>query len=147
MDDAERLLALGGLENLRRAAELTWDDDPETLFRVASALWWEDETKECFRALRRLTEIVDEDFIFITDMLHLAGLIAREAGNDERAEQALRAAFEEAPESRGHGRWLAGLLVDHERYDEALDVVQVALEHRPGDVDLIGMRDWLIQER
>jgi hypothetical protein len=38
------------------------------------------------------------------------------------------------------------LLIDQDRFDEALDIVQVALEHRPGDENLIEMHDWLEDE-
>jgi tetratricopeptide (TPR) repeat protein len=134
------------VRELERAAELA-DDDPETLFRVASALRGMGAIKPSAAALRRVTEQTDEHFVFAADMAHLGGLLARDVGDDARAEPLLRAAFEAEPEMRGHGRWLAGLLIDHERYDEALDVVQAALEHRPGDEDLIGLRDWLLSER
>jgi len=129
---------------LEQAAELA-HDDPPTLFRVASALRDVDE-QQAARAVERLLELTDENFIFFPELMHLRGLLARDAGDDERAEPLLREAFDQAPETRNHGRWLAGLLIDHERYSEALDTVQAALEHRPGDEDLIEMRDWLEAE-
>jgi tetratricopeptide (TPR) repeat protein len=147
---AELRLLLGielqSREELERAAQLA-ADDPETLFRVASALREVDAAPASAAALRRVMEQTDEGFVFAADMAHLGGLLARDAGDDERAEPLLRAAFEAAPETRDHGRWLAGLLIDHERRDEALDVVQVALEHRPGDEDLLELRDWLLSQR
>jgi tetratricopeptide (TPR) repeat protein len=143
--EAERLMQLGGRANFERVVALAWENDPEMLFRAAYALWAVDANAESMRAVRRLREVIDEDFIFLADLMHLVGLLARDAGRDDEAEKALRAAFDLAPETEDHGRWLAGLLIDHERHDEALDVVQRALEHRPGDAALLELRDWLLE--
>ena len=134
------------LRLLEQAAELA-HDDPLTLFRVASSLRAREAHEASVRAARRVGELVGEDdFLFAPDLQHLSGLLARDEGDDERAEPLLRAAFAAEPESSGHGRWLAGLLMDQDRYDEALDVVQLTLEHRPGDKNLLEFRDWLEQE-
>jgi tetratricopeptide (TPR) repeat protein len=157
-ESAELRLALGielmedsveeSVLHLERAAEFS-HNDPAMLFRVASALQGAGACRPAVRAAKRVHELTEEDFanfVFAADLLHLLGLLAREAGDHERAEAALRAAFEADPNTLNHGRWLAGLLIDQDRFDEALDVVQVALEHRPGDENLLEMRDWLENE-
>jgi tetratricopeptide (TPR) repeat protein len=158
-ESAELRLALGielmedsaeeeSVLHLERAAVLS-QNDPAMLFRVASALQGAGAFKHAVRAAQRVYELTEKDFsnfVFAVDLQHLAGLLAREAGDHESAELALRAAFEAEPNTLNHGRWLAGLLIDQDRFDEALDVVQVALEHRPGDENLIEMRDWLEDE-
>ena len=169
-DDAQRLLR-GGLERyprspeprlalgielmkdepeesrrlLEEAAELSWDD-PAMLFRVASALYHADSSGGAVRAAKRVSELADETFVLAADLLHLLSLLAREAGKEKVAERLLRRAFEMEPATPDHGRLLAGLLLDQDRFDEALDVVHAALEHRPGDPELLKARDWLVAE-
>ena len=148
--DAELRIALGieldgeaARAELAEAAALA-HDDPETLFRVASALRDADAHGAAVRAAEHVEALAPDDFVFAADLLHLRGLLARDAGDDARAEPLLRAAFAAEPEARGHGRWLAGLLIDHDRFGEALEVVEAAIEVRPRDDDLEEMRGWLL---
>lgn len=129
----------------QEAAELS-DDEPAMLFRVASALYGAGASSAALRAAKRVQELTDETFVLAADLVHLVVLLAREAGDEGAAERLLRAAFEMEPETLDHGRLLAGQLLDHDRFYETLDVVHAALEHQPGDQELLQLRDWLEAE-
>lgn len=93
----------------RQAVELA-GDDPAILARAASLTFNLHDYEASERYLRRALPLVPEEFPLIPDMLHLAGRLALQKGNQPVSEEYLRHAFEIEPGSLGFGRVLAVML-------------------------------------
>lgn len=126
-DEAERLV--------RRAVTLS-PEDPAVLLRAASMMLDLGRTDDALALSKEAGNYADHDFPLVFDLAHLGGRIALVCEEHEIAEPLLRVAFDNQPESFGHGRFLAMLLEAQERDEEALEVVEEALRHRPDDRDL-----------
>ncbi len=124
-------------ESAKRAVELQ-PDDMTLHFRVASLLFGLgdlDGARERMRELKQAVhdERIGPDFVFLADMMHLAGLIHWEKGDLEKAEKALTLAFKASPETRDHGYRLAHFYDEQGRLDESLSVLERTQEKCPDD--------------
>lgn len=141
-NDPELLLRLGmaqfmtsspaAVQSLEAAAAAA-PDDPSVLFRAAHLLFHLDEFASASRLAKAAARNTTDEFELRWSLVHLSGRLAAQQGKLAFAEQWLTAAFEEEPETTGHGQVLAEFLAAQGRRDEALRVARVALGHRPGD--------------
>ena len=69
-------------------------------------------------------------------LVHIAGKLAAQKGNEPLAERLLTAAFENDPALPAHGEVLAAFLAERGRLEEALKVVAKALQSQPTDQPL-----------
>jgi tetratricopeptide (TPR) repeat protein len=123
------------------AAELA-DSDPGVLMRCASLLFDLQRFEDSARYVKIVSRIAPDDFPLIPDVLHLAGRLAARKGLSETAATYLSKAFEIDPGGLGHARVWAEYLVDQGKFDEALDVIAVGMEHDPHDYSaLVALRD------
>lgn len=126
----------GQTERLPRHAVALAPDDPIVLTRAGFMMLDLGLTDQALEWSRHAQERADADFPLVFDLVHLGGKIALARDEPEVAERLLRLAFENQPETLGHGRYLAALLEAQSRDEEALEVVEEALVHRPEDRDL-----------
>jgi tetratricopeptide (TPR) repeat protein len=84
-----------------------------------------DGARECARQARRT---VGSDFVLIAGLEGLEGRIAAVEGDDEFAEKRLRSAAEREPEYSAYAINLAQFLARRSRTDEALEVIDQALQ-------------------
>lgn len=124
------------IHHTRRAVDLA-DDDPGLLARAADLMYDVRDYEASERYLRLAIPNVPEGFELIPDMLHLAGKLALQKGNEAVADEYLRRAFEIEPGSLGFGRILALLLTERGHHQEGLEVINRALAHDPPDADLL----------
>lgn len=133
-------------EYTRRAVALA-GDDPAMLARAADLMYDIHDYEASERYLRRALPLAPEEFPLIPDMLHLAGKLALQKGNDPVAEEYLRHAFEIEPGSMGFGLVLAVLLARRCNFQESLEVINHALAHDPPDADrLLELRNEVSAE-
>jgi tetratricopeptide (TPR) repeat protein len=126
------------------AAVAQSDDDPEVLTRAASTLLSLGEFELAQEYVTRAGSLVQlSRFALGAELVHLAGCLAVEQGDYDRARQLLTAAFEVGPAERGHARYakvLARFLATQGDADEARAVVERAFADHPDDTELIAMR-------
>lgn len=119
----------------RRAGSLA-PENPSGLMRSSSLLLdlgYLDEARDhCEQAI----EAADDDFPAVYDLCYLAGRIAVADGDPEAAERYLAVPFGERPDIERYGLELGFLLESQHRWEEALVVVERALEHHPEDQEL-----------
>lgn len=128
-------------EHARRAADLA-GDDPGLLARAANLMYDIQDYEASERDRRRAIARMLEGFPLTPDMLHLAGKLALQKGNEAVAEEYLGHAFEIEPGSPGFGRILAVRLTERGDHQGGLDVINRALAHDPSDKDLLlGLRN------
>lgn len=116
-----------GVREVRRAVEL----DPYEPWYLIRAAWkmfdWESaELARDYAA--RAREMGGQDSPFGPELVLLEAHFALEDGDEEAAEAGFRLALEREPESEWFAIVLARFLADRERQDEALEVVQQALQ-------------------
>jgi len=126
-------------ELAREAVKLA-PEDPATLTRAASVMFYLGRLEEARELLIRAVARADEDFVLAFDLAYLSGQLALAGGDEDKAEELLQLAFDNQPETPGHGFALAGLLDHRGEYERALEVVEEALRHRPGDQFLEELR-------
>ena len=128
-------------EHARLAAERAWND-PFMLVRAASAAWHADPAAAQVY-LGRVDELTGwaPHFALQTEAWHLKGLLAWNAGDREAALAWLERAFAADPATLGLGADLALAYAQCGR--DATEVITRALEHRPGDERLLGLRSQL----
>jgi tetratricopeptide (TPR) repeat protein len=123
----------------RRATELA-PEDPATLFKAAWLAFNLGRLADARGYLDAARKHEPEGFALHAEILHLHGRLLEREGRDPEAEEALKAALELDRAAVGYASRLAEFLAARERSDEALDVVEVGLRHRPGDDDLESIR-------
>jgi Flp pilus assembly protein TadD len=136
-------------EEARRLLSVAVDlapDDPAVLTRVGSMLLVLDDVETARNYAKRAVAAAPPDFELAADLAHLVGRLAWLKGNYGLAEEALGAAFDDDPRAVGHGRALSEFLASQGRVEEAQSIVERALEHRPSDEALLGLRDRLLAE-
>jgi tetratricopeptide (TPR) repeat protein len=122
----------------RRAGELAWDD-PHRLTWATSQMLDIGEVDEAQAWIRRIHEIVPDDFEMAADLAHLVGRLAWARGRLPEAEQMLRAAYELDPDTAAHGRLLEQFLQrTGVRLREALQAL------RAGEGNVYDVRDALL---
>lgn len=122
-----------------RAATIS-PEDPDVLTQCASIVVSFDPVKaaEYAESARR---IAGRRFTLAPEVDHIFGRIAWSRGDYAAAEAMLSSAFNAWPDEVGYGAWLARVYDDTERYEEALTVLEKALQHRPDDELLHQMKD------
>lgn len=130
---------------LQRATDLA-PDDPKTFTRCASQMFYLAEYDTAREYVRSAGRLAPNDFPLRAELLHLMGRLAAEKGDDSLAEQALVAAFDEAPAGAGHGRVLAEFYARRSRVPEALEVADEAVLHLPDDENLHATRERIAEQ-
>lgn len=128
-----------GLEYVARAVALA-PDDPAVLMRAASVRFDCGEVDAAWELALRAAALAKPHFVLGSNLLHLLGCILLVRGERDAAREALATAFEADPADLGHGRVLAEVYAEDGEREKALDVISIALEHRPDDADLIELR-------
>lgn len=123
-------------ERLTRHAVTLSPEDPTVLTRAASMMLELGRTDEALELSGQARNYADQDFPLLADLVHIVGRAALVRGEYEKAEPPLRVAFDNQPESFGHGQFLAMVLESQGRYEEALEVVEESLRHWPDDPKL-----------
>ena len=135
----------GAKTRVRRAAALA-PEDPGVLTRCASLMVSLDEFDDAENYAHRAFRSAPEDFVLMTDLVYLLGRVAFARGDHARAEKLLTVAFEEEPNAIGHGAWLAQLRRAMGKPTDALEVIDLALGHRPSDQALHSLRNDILEE-
>ncbi|MBE2316004.1 tetratricopeptide repeat protein [Solirubrobacter sp. CPCC 204708] len=127
----------------RLGAERAWND-PYLLVRAATAAWHGDPTAAKVY-LGRIDELTGwaPSFALQAQVWHLKGLLAWSVDERETAVELLARAFAEDPAGLGTGADLAIALAELGRGAQAAAVLDRALEARPGDRRLAGLRSEL----
>jgi Flp pilus assembly protein TadD len=102
--------------------------DPVRLTRAAVMLFHLGELSAARSYGARAAKLVPPDFVFAPELANLGGLLAALDGDDALAEDGLRAAVEAEPNRESFARDLAKFLAERHRTEEALKVVDDALE-------------------
>jgi len=127
------------IEQLRAAVELA-PDDPVTLTQAASRLFELGEFGLSQKFVSRPGRLVTlSEFVLGSDLVNLAGRLAAEQGDDDRARALLQAAVDVGSEDREHARYakdLARFLASRGAPDPAREAVADALADHPDDVEL-----------
>ncbi|MDP8942548.1 MAG: hypothetical protein M3N16_00250 [Actinomycetota bacterium] len=127
---------------IKRAIELS-PFDPRLLTVAASHMFFLGEYDTASEYVRRASKVVPDGFPLAADLVHLIGKLAMQKGNDAVAERYLVLAFEEEPETSGHGQALAEFYASQGRSTEALRVARTAVRLRPDDESLLQLVDEL----
>jgi Flp pilus assembly protein TadD len=115
-----------------RAAALA-PDDPRILWLTAEVLFNVGRIEEARVRLKATLDVADESFPHVLDCVHLGGLIAWKRDKLDSAEEMLRVAFEETPETPGFAKDLVRFYEEQDRLEDAARVAQVGLQHSPDD--------------
>lgn len=126
-----------------RAAELG-QDDPVTLVQAASLLLDRLEIESARAAVIRARELAGPDFVLMSGLVNLEGLLAALDGNDQVAEDKLRLAVEIAPAYSAFAGDLARYLRGRGRQEDAIEVIDTALQHVKQKGELRRLRAELV---
>jgi len=132
-----------GKEQLRHAVRLA-PDDPDVLTRAASQMLVLTEEEEAERWTRRAVTLAPDDFELAGHLSYLIGMVMIRHGLEDQAEQMFLQSFDVDPKMAVHGVTLASFFEVRGDPDEALKVVEAALQHSPGDADLKFIRERLL---
>ena len=127
------------VEQLQVAARLA-PDDPLLLTRCASHLYDLEAYDDAEHCARRALDLLPDDigeFQYLAQLVHISGRLSDRKGDSATAEKALTAAFGSDPEMPGHGAQLAAFLWRQGNVDKALEVIDEARVHLPGDRGLV----------
>lgn len=86
------------------------------------------------------------DFVLMSGLLNLEGLLAAVDGQDYLAEEKLRAAWESDPSFSSLAVDLVKFLANRERQAEALEVIDDALGHAKEKAELERLRSEIVGE-
>lgn len=114
-------------------AAILGSDDPVIQVRVGHRLLNGGDAEGARTCATRANELVDDEFILTADLEGLIGRIAARDGDYALAEEKLRSALRREPEYTSHWLHLARFLWARARNEEALAVIDEALD-RAGDI-------------
>jgi tetratricopeptide (TPR) repeat protein len=123
-----------------KAAELGWND-PGTLVRAGHLLISNGDLEGARSCAARASEVAQTDFVLRAGLRSLNGLIAAREGKDDLAEECLRLAMEEDPVYSSFAVDLAKFLAARGRQDEALELIDEALQLATDKNGLEELRD------
>jgi len=136
-DDAEIRLLYGtallereprvGLSEIAKAIKLD-PDDPIRLTRAARIMYDMKQFDHARSYMKHAKELAPKKFVFSSELLNLESNLAILDGEDEVGEEGLRLAMEREPEMEVLAWDLTKFLVDRAREDEALTVIEEAME-------------------
>jgi Flp pilus assembly protein TadD len=121
-----------------KAIELS-PDDPAVLVRAGHLLVREDPEAARSCAVRA-NELAPPDFVLMSGLISLNGLIAAFDGEDDVAEERLRLAVSRDPLYSNFAVQLATFLAPRERQEEAVEVIDEALQRTKQKADLEQLR-------
>jgi Flp pilus assembly protein TadD len=115
-------------------------NDPVILVRAGHLLFGRGDRNAARSCAARAKELVQPDFILMSGLLNLEGLLAAVEGRDDLAEEKLRAAWEGDPSFAASAVDLAKFLANRARQVEALEVIDEALKYAKQKVELERLR-------
>lgn len=115
-------------------------DDPVILVRAGQLLLGRGDDKSARRCAVRAKKLVQPDFVLMSGLVNLEGLLAANDGRDDLAEEKLRAAWESDPLFSSLAVDLVKFLANRDRQAEALEVIDDALEHAKEKTELERLR-------
>ena len=104
-------------------------NDPSILVRAGSLLLNLGEVEEARSCAARANQLAQPNFVLMSELANLDGCLAALYGEDDVAEEKLRAAVESDPSSSPFAIDLAKFLVRGNRREDAMAVVHEALRH------------------
>lgn len=119
-------------------------NDPVILVRAGHLLLGRGDRKAARSCAARANELVQPDFVLMSGLLNLEGLLAAVDGRDDLAEEKLRAAVESDPSFAASAVDFAKFLAGRARQAEALEVIDDALEHAKQKVELERLRSGIV---
>jgi Flp pilus assembly protein TadD len=122
-----------------RAVELG-ADDPLILVRAAQLLLGRGEVEPARSCAARAKSLVQPDFVLMSSLVNLEGLLAAIEGEDALAEEKLRAAWKSDPAFSSLAVDLVKFLANRDRQAEALEVIDDALDHANEKAELERLR-------
>jgi Flp pilus assembly protein TadD len=121
-------------------------DDPIILVRAGHLLLDRGDRETAQSCADRANELAPPDFILMAGLDNLTGSLAVFAGEDDLAEEKLRAAVDGEPNSEPYARNLAVFLAEHGRLQEGAEVLDEALKHIKKKDEVERMRDRMAAE-
>jgi tetratricopeptide (TPR) repeat protein len=121
-------------------------DEPVRLARAANLLFNMGQIETARSYAKRAKEKVTPDFWFYPELLNLDGHFAALDGDDELAEERLRAAMDREPEGGMFAVDLSKFLAKRGRHEEALEIVDQALTRSKRKESLEQLRGELLGE-
>jgi Flp pilus assembly protein TadD len=118
--------------------------DPVILVRAASLLLNRGEVEAARSATTHARELIGSDFVLMSGLVNLEGLLASLDGEDELAEERLREAIEIDPDFSSFAVHLARFLSRRGRQAEAVEIIDDALDQAKDKDELQRLRDELI---
>lgn len=103
-------------------------DNPRILVRAAHLLLTCGRVEEARRSATRAKELIGPEFVLMSDLINLEGLLAECDRQDDLAESKLQLAVESQPANGPFAIHLARFLVSRGRRDEAREVIDRALK-------------------
>ena len=121
-------------------------DNPAILVRAGHLLLGSGDRETARSCAARATELAKPGFILMSGLVHLNGLLAAFAGEDELAEENLRSAVTSEPDNERWARHLAVFLAERGRLQEGAEVLDEALKHVEKKDEIERMRDRMAAE-
>jgi Flp pilus assembly protein TadD len=121
-------------------------DDPVILVRAGHLLLGNGDRDTARWCAARANELAQPGFVLEAGLVHLNGLLAAFAGEDDLAEKNLRSAVASEPANELWARHLAVFLAERGRLQEGADVLDEALKHVKEKDDLERMRSRMTAE-
>jgi Flp pilus assembly protein TadD len=128
-----------------KAVELA-PNDPIILVRAGHLLLHRGDREAARSCAARASELASPDFVLREGLDNLTGLLAALAGEDDLAEEKLRAAVDGEPSSEPFARNLAVFLAERGRLQEGAEVLDEALKHIEKKDEVVRMRDRMAAE-
>ena len=114
--------------------------DAGLLTRCASLLVALKDFQAADRYARAAHAVAPNDFPLSAELAFILGRIAWAHDEDDRAEGLFASAFEVEPDGPRYGAWLARFYAARGDFGRALEVIDEALAHLPGDAALLSLR-------
>jgi len=126
-----------------KAAELA-PQDPGTQVRAGHMLIGKGDVEGARSCAARASEVAQPDFVLKSGLRSLKGRIAAREGKDDLAEECLRLAMNEDPTYSNFAVNLAMFLAARYRQEEALEVIDAALQIATDKNDLEQLRERIL---
>lgn len=128
-----------------KAAELGFDD-PRILVGAGHRLLFGGNLEAARTCATQASELAQPGFVLTASLANLKGRVAALSGEDDHAENELRAAIEGDPTHAPFASDLAVFLAEHNRLNEAVGVLDETLEHAEEKDKLERMRARMADE-
>jgi Flp pilus assembly protein TadD len=121
-------------------------DDPVILVRAGHLLLSRGDREIARSCASRANELAQPGFVLMSGLVHLNGVLAALAGEDDRAEENLRSAVASEPANEPWATQLAVFLAERGRLQEGAEVLDEALKHVEKKDEIERMRDRMAAE-